>query len=75
MRKLTEDERDQRKKAMIEYKNAFASNNYDALRILVPKGRKEEIAKTAKQNGESINKYVNRLILRDLGYHEGDWDK
>ena len=50
-----------------EYKNQYAAQNYDSLRIIVPKGCKDLVkaAATAKTGG-SINGYVNQAINERL---------
>ena len=50
-----------------EYKNKYAAQNYDSLRIIVPKGCKALVkaAATAKTGG-SINGYVNQAINERL---------
>lgn len=40
----------------------YMKNNYDELKIRVPKGQKDIIKAHAEQNGESINGFVNRAI-------------
>lgn len=53
--------------------NKYIKNNYDSLRIVVPKGQKAAVEAAAKKAGESINGYVNRLIRADLGLSEDEW--
>ncbi|MBQ7504499.1 MAG: hypothetical protein IJT79_04205 [Ruminococcus sp.] len=43
-------------------KNKYNAKNYDSLRIVVKKGRKEVIKAHAESKGESINGFVNRAI-------------
>lgn len=40
----------------------YMKNNYDELKIRVPKGEKEKIKIHAESKGESINGFVNRAI-------------
>jgi len=40
----------------------YMKNNYDELKVRVPKGRKECIKDHAQSIGESINGFVNRAI-------------
>lgn len=49
-------------KASTRAKNKYNAINYDNLRIIVPKGKKENIKEHAEKQGESINKFVNRAI-------------
>lgn len=39
----------------------------DDIRIRAPKGIKEKVQEKATSNGESVNAYILRLILQDLG--------
>lgn len=50
-----------------EYKNKFAAEKYDNLRIIVPKGSKATIQEAADQHTKgSINGYVNQAINAQL---------
>lgn len=60
-------------KAQQKSVNKYIKNNYDNLRVLVPKGQKAAIEAAADAAGESINAYVNRLIRADLGLSEDEW--
>lgn len=46
----------------IKYNNEFNKNNYDSLRIVVPKGIKSKLQKYCKQQGISLNKLINNFI-------------
>lgn len=35
---------------------------YDRIEVVVPKGRKKEIAKFAKSRGKSVNRLINDLL-------------
>ncbi len=54
-------------------KNKYNSANYDSLRIVVPKGRKQAIEAHAEKIGESINGLVNRLIRENMGLSDEEW--
>lgn len=56
-----------------EYKNKYNAENYDSLRIVVPKGRKQTVEAYAKGRGESINGLVNSLLRNALGFSEIEW--
>lgn len=43
-------------------KNKYNAANYDSLRIVVPKGKKDKIKAYADSKGESINGFVNKAI-------------
>lgn len=62
-----------RGKASTRAKNKYNSANYDNLRIVVPKGRKQTVEARALEAGESVNGYVNGLIRADLGLSEAEW--
>lgn len=49
-------------KASTRAKNKYNAANYDNLRIVVPKGKKEQIKAFAESKGESLNGFVNRAI-------------
>ena len=53
-------------KATTRAKNKYNSQNYDSLRIVVPKGQKEELQAHAANNNESLNGFVNRAIQETL---------
>ncbi len=60
-------------KAQIRATNKYMSKNYDSLRIVVPKGQKAAIEAYAKQNGDSVNGLVNRLLRSEMGFSEEQW--
>lgn len=45
-----------------EQKNRYNAENYDSLRIVVPKGRKAVMQNFAATKGKSLNKFVNEAI-------------
>ena len=57
------------------YKNKYNTENYDSLRIVVPKGRKQTVEAYAKARGESINGLVNALLRSELGISESEWKR
>lgn len=40
----------------------YMKNNYDEIKIRVPKGKKESIQNYAACKGESLNAFINRAI-------------
>lgn len=50
----------------IRYNNEYNKQAYDRISVLVPKGTKEQIQTAAKENGESVNGFINRLIVNEL---------
>lgn len=49
-------------KATTRAKNKYNATNYDSLRIVVPKGKKQVIKDYAESKGKSINGFVNEAI-------------
>lgn len=47
---------------LIKYNNNFNKENYDRISLMVAKGKKEIIQQKAKENGESVNGFINRAI-------------
>ena len=62
-------------KASTRAKNKYNAANYDSLRIVVPKGRKNDVEAFAKEQGESVNGLVNSLLRSAMGWNEEDWKK
>ena len=54
-------------KAATRAKNKYNAANYDSLRIVVPKGKKEIIRKYATNKGKSVNGFVNEAIDKAMG--------
>lgn len=42
--------------------NKYVKNNYDEIKLRMPKGKKGIIQAHAVQQGESVNAYINRAI-------------
>ena len=66
---------EQKGKASTRAKNKYNAANYDSLRIVVPKGRKQAVEAHAKRKGESVNGLVNALLRGDMGLTEDEWKK
>lgn len=49
----------------------YMKENYDEIKVRVPKGRKAELQAHAEQRGESLNGFIGRAIdeqiIRDKG--------
>lgn len=54
-------------------KDRWNKNNYDDVRIRLPKGRKQAVEAHARERGESINGLVNALLRADMGLSEDEW--
>jgi len=57
-------------KAATKAKNKYNAQNYDSLRIVVPKGRKAEILAVAEAAGDSLNGYVSKAVEERMGSGE-----
>lgn len=40
----------------------YMKNNYDEIKVRVPKGKKESIQSYAASKGESLNAFINKAI-------------
>lgn len=49
-------------KKLISYNNEYNKQAYDRVSLMLKKGKKEIIQKKAKENGESVNAFINRAI-------------
>ena len=56
-----------RGKASTRAKNKYNAENYDSLRIVIPKGQKAAVQAAAAREGESINSYTNKALLARMG--------
>lgn len=54
-------------KKLIEYNNEFNKQAYDRVSLMLKKGKKEIVQKKARENGESVNAFINRAIDLLLG--------
>lgn len=54
-------------------KDRWNLKNYDNVTIRFPKGRKQAVEAFAKEQGESVNGMVNRLVRGEMGLSEDDW--
>ena len=44
------------------YKNDYTRKNYDEIKVIVPKGKRDLIRAYATERGESVNAFINRAI-------------
>ena len=56
----------------ITYQNEYIKEKYDRVNLTVRKGMKEIIRKAAKDNGQSVNEYINEAIKEALAKQEGE---
>lgn len=54
------------KSKAISYNNDYNKGHYDRVNLMLPLGKKDEIQKKAKQNGESVNAFILRAINKLL---------
>ena len=54
-------------KAQQKSVNKYIKNNYDSLRIVVPKGQKATVKAAADEAGESINQYTQGGLAGSYG--------
>ncbi len=55
------------KEEATKYKNSFAKEAYDQLRVNVRKGQRDQIKAYAEKRGMSLHGYINKLIADDMG--------
>lgn len=55
------------------YRNRYNTQNYDSLRVVVPKGRKATVEALADARGQSVNALVNGLLREAAGMDEEQW--
>lgn len=61
-------------KASTKAKNKYNAANYDSLRIVIPKGKKEQVEEYAASCPEkSVNGLVNALLRNAMGLTEDQW--
>ena len=65
----------QKGKSSTKAKNKYNSQNYDNLRIIVPKGRKSEIMAAAEAAGDSLNGFVSKAIAFYTVEHKNLYSK
>ena len=61
-------ERVERQQRRIKRQNEHIKENYDRVSVTLPKGTKERI----KAKGETVNGYITRLVLSDLGEEKAE---
>ncbi len=61
-------------KTSSKVKDRYNAKVYDEIKVRVSKGQKEYIQTVAKQNGESVNGFIVRLIEAELERLSGERD-
>lgn len=64
---------DAKRKANKKWNDANMAILYDRISVLVPKGRKEDIAAFAKEHGLSTNALINGALCRTMGIDDAEW--
>ena len=49
--------------------------NYDRINLTVPKGRQATIKALADAQGDSVNGFINGLLMAAAGLSEDEWRK
>lgn len=60
-------------KAQQKAVHKYVRENYDRIGLTLPRGRKEDVEKRAKELGQSINSYICALIQSDMGMADNEW--
>ena len=58
------------RKEQFQYQNQFIAEKYDRFTATFPAGRKELYRNFSLSHGESLNAYINRLIVEDMSFPE-----
>ena len=53
----------------------YQKKAYDRLYITIPKGRADDIASYAQNNGNSTNGLINKLLRQELNMTTEEWKK
>jgi predicted HicB family RNase H-like nuclease len=61
-------------KAQQKANSKYVKNNYDEIKVRVPKGKKPEIQAAADKQGESLNSFVNTAIDERIARLEENTD-
>ena len=59
-------------KASMKAVDKYVKNNYDSFLVRVPKGRKQTVEGFAKEHGESVNGFINRLLQAEMGFSDDE---
>ena len=57
-------------KKQYQYQNQFIAEKYDRFTATFPAGKKAIYREFAVRHGESLNAYINRLIVEDMSFPE-----
>lgn len=62
-------------KAQQKAVHKYVKKNYARLEITIPVAQKPQLESYTRNNGETVNGYVNRLIREDMGISDEDWKR
>lgn len=60
-------------KAQQKAVNSYISRNYDRINLTIPKGRKLTVEACAKEKRQTVNGFVNALLMDAAGLTEAEW--
>ncbi len=53
----------------------YMKNNYDEIKVRIPKGRKADVEAYAAAHQESVNGLINSFLRNALGQSEEEWKR
>ena len=56
------------------YQNQYNREKYDRVNLTMPKGQKEVVRQQAKKRGQSVNEYINAIIMADIAAGQEETD-
>ena len=62
-----------RKRANKKWNDANYNIKYDHIHLVIPKGRKETLDRSAKEQDKSLNGYINDVLADSVGMTEEEW--
>lgn len=63
---MPEEKKMKTSKAQQRATNKYNAKAYDRIALVVPKGAREQIKDFAAKHGESVNNFINRLIIEAM---------
>ena len=62
-------------KAQQKAVSKYMKENYDELKVRIPKGQKEIIKAHAEAQGESLNAFINRAVIYTMEQDKSDTEE
>lgn len=53
----------------------YRDKSYDQINVIVPKGRKKDIAEYAASNGKTLNGLISQLLQEKIGISANEWNR